>query len=176
MDSVTIIRPNSKIVSSVSEPIYTIPYLTALARSGLLQISSANLTLAIAGNVICEIKNNSTDKLTSIENILVNSSAGLGYSLIRNAALSGSLTPQTIHNVNDYFAAATETSISSAASALVSVSGGNTLISQVSLTNSFNPITITPIILKPGSALYFSASGALGLTVTINVVFTEYNL
>lgn len=176
MDSVNIIRPNNKIVSSVSEPVYTIPYLTALARSGLLRISSANLNLAVAGNVICEMKNNSTTKLTSVENILVNTSATLGYSLIRNATLSGSLTSQTVYNVNDYFAASTETSISSAANALVSVSGGNTIINQLSLTNTFNPIAITPIILQPGSALYFSASGALGLTVTINVVFTEYNL
>lgn len=176
MDSVTIIRPHSKIVSSISEPIYTIPYMAALARSGLLQISSINLSLATAGNVICEIKNNSTAKLTSIENILVNSSASLGYSLIRNAALSGSLIPQAIYNVNDYAAAVTETSISSAASELVSVSGGDTFINQIPIANTFSPLIVTPIILKPGSALYLSASGELGLNVTVHVVFTEYNI
>jgi hypothetical protein len=32
-----------------------------------------------------------------------------------------------------------------------------------------------PIIIQPGSSLYFSSSGALGLNITINVIFCEYN-
>lgn len=174
MDEVDLTRLNSKLITSVNEPVYTIPYLTAQARNGLVNVSSASLNLLIAGNIVCQIRNNSTNKMTSVEGILVNSSASIGYSIIRNGTLSGSLTSQPVYNVNNKFIASTTTTIASAASATVSVSGGNTLLTQLSLTNSFNPVSIVPIIINPGSTLYFSSSGALGLNVTINVIFTEY--
>jgi hypothetical protein len=138
-----------------------------------MNVSASNLSLAIAGNVICRIQNNSAKLLTSVESILVNSSAGLGYSIIRNATLSGTLTSRTVYNLNENYPASTTTAISSAASTTISVSGGSTLMTQISLTNAFNPI-IVPMIIKPGSSLYFSSSGALGLNVTINVIFCEY--
>jgi hypothetical protein len=170
------VRSNTTILSSANQPVYTIPYLTSQARSGIVGVSSVNLTLAIAGNVICQIQNNGTNKMTSVESIMVNSSASLGYSLIRNGTLTGTLTAQSVYNVNDEFAASTTTLVLAAAAATISVTGGNTLLTQISLTNSFNPLSVTPIILKPGSSLYFSSSGALGLNVTIDVVFTEYSL
>ncbi|WP_371374206.1 hypothetical protein [Sporomusa aerivorans] len=166
-------RMNTKLTSSVLEPVYVIPYLTAQARSGIMNVSASNLSLAVAGNIICRIQNNSTNLMTSVESILVNSSASLGYSIIRNATLSGSLTVRPVYNLNEKYPASTSTIISSAANATVSVSGGSTLLTQLSLTNVFNPI-IVPIIIQPGSSLYFSSSGALGLNVTVNVIFCEY--
>jgi hypothetical protein len=112
--------------------------------------------------------------MTSVEGILVNSSVNIGYSLIRNGALNGTLTPQTVYNVNSKFIPSITTTVASAAGAAVSVSDGDILLSQLSLTSSFNPISIVPIIINPGTSLYFLSSGALGLNVTINVIFTEY--
>jgi hypothetical protein len=60
-------RANTKLISSIDEPVYTIPYVTAQARNGLMNVSASNLSLAIAGNVICRIQNNSAKLLTSIE-------------------------------------------------------------------------------------------------------------
>lgn len=171
MDSLN--RLNTKLATSVEEPLYTIPYITAQTRAGLMNVSAASLSLAIAGNVICQIKNNSTDSMTSVESILVNSSASLGYSIIRNATLSGTLTSLSVYNLNEKYPASTTTAVSSAANATISVTGGSTLLTQISLTNVFNPI-IVPIIIEPGSSLFFSSSGALGLNVTINVIFCEY--
>ncbi|MDF2875224.1 MAG: hypothetical protein K0R22_1907 [Sporomusa sp.] len=125
-------------------------------------------------NVICRIQNNSTNLMTSVEIILVNSSVSLGYSIIRNAILSGSLTAQTVYNLNENYPATTTTAISSAANTGISLNGGSTLLTQISLTTAFNPV-IMPIIIQPGSSLYFSSSGALGLNITINVIFCEYN-
>jgi len=174
MDEVDLTRLSSKLITSVSEPVYTIAYLTAQARNGLVNVSSATLTLAVPGNIVCQIRNNSANKMTSVEGILVNSSVNIGYSLIRNGALNGTLTPQTVYNVNSKFIPSITTTVASAAGAAVSVSDGDILLSQLSLTNSFNPISIVPIIINPGSSLYFLSSGALGLNVTINVIFTEY--
>ena len=167
-------RLNPRLITSVNDPVYTIPYLTAQARNGLVHISSMSLTLPADGNIICEIKNNSANKMTSVEGILVNSSVNIGYSIIRNGILNGSLMPQTVYNVNNKHIPSTTTLIAASADATVSVREGDILSRQLSLENRFNPISIVPFIINPGSSLYFLSSGVLGLTVILTVIFTEY--
>lgn len=167
-------RLNPRLITSVNDPVYTIPYLTAQARNGLVHISSMSLTLPDDGNIICEIKNNSSNKMTSVEGILVNSSVNIGYSIIRNGVVNGSLMAQTVYNVNNKHIPSTTTLIAAAADAMVSISDGDILLRQLSLANHFNPISIVPLIINPRSSLYFWATGGLGVTVTINVIFTEY--
>lgn len=167
-------RLNPRLITSVNDPVYTIPYLTAQARNGLVHISSMSLTLSDAGNIICEIKNNSSNKMTSVEGILVNSSVNIGYSIIRNGILNGSLIPQTVYNVNNKYIPSTTTLIAATADATVSVREGDILLRHPSLAKHFNPISIVPLIINPGSSLHFWSPGVVGLTVTINVIFTEY--
>lgn len=175
MNKATLMRTNTKIISSVNEPVYIIPYLNSQSRSGLINISSTSFSISLASTMICQIANTSTTKTTSVEAILVNSTVNMSYSLIRNATLTGTLTTQPVYNVNDNFSASTTTTFKSASATVgLSLSGGNTLLQQISMPSVFNPASITPILLKPGSTLYFYSSGLASLSVTVNVVFTEY--
>lgn len=167
-------RLNPRLITSVNDPVYTIPYLTAQARNGLVHISSMSLTLPDDGNIICEIKNNSSNKMTSVEGLVVSSSVNIGYSIIRNGIVNGSLMPQTVYNVNNKHIPSTTTLVAAAADTMVSISDGDVLLRQLSLANHFNPISIVPLIINPRSSLYFWATGESGLSVTINVIFTEY--
>lgn len=162
-------------ISSVNQPVYTIPYVTAQAQNGLINVSSASFSLSLASTLVFQIANTSTTINTSVENILVNSTVSMNYSIIRNGTLTGTLAAQSVYNANDNFPAYTTTTVKSASATTgLSVSGGNTLFQQISLPNVFNPVSITPIIIKPGSTLYFYSTGLVSINVTVNVVFTQY--
>lgn len=171
----------TSVVSSASSPVYTVPYLTAQAQNGAVNVSTAafSLTSLIAPyTIVCQITNSNASKNTAIQSILVNSTVNTSYSIIRNGTLNGTVTSQAVYNVNDNYLAATTTAVkSAAATAGLSVSGGNTLLQQLSLPNAYNPVTITPIIIKPASVLYVVVTTPILSaiqTVTINVVFIEY--
>lgn len=175
MEQLDFMRMNTKLISSVDQPIYTIPYLIAQARNGLVNVSSASFSITLASTMVCRIANTSTGSMTSVESILVSSSTNMNYSIIRNGSLTGTLTARPVYNANDAFPASLSTTVSAASAvAGLSVSGGDTLLQQLSLPNVFNPVSITPIILEPGSSLYFYSTGLVSISVTINVVFTEY--
>lgn len=175
MERFNITRSNTKLISSVDQPIYMIPYLTAQARNGLVNLSSASFSITLASTIVCRITNISTRSMTSVESIFINSSTSLNYSIIRNGSLTGTLIGQPVYNANDAFPASSATTVSSASAvAGLSVSGGNTLLQQIALPNVFNPVSITPILIKPGSSLYFYSAGLVSVSVTINVAFTEY--
>ncbi len=175
MEKSYLTRINTKLIFSINEPVYIIPYLTAQARNGLINISSTSFSISLLSTMICQIANTSTTKMTSVESIWVNSTVTMNYSIIRNATLTGTLTNQPVYNANDNFPASTTTTFKSASATIgLSLSGGSTLLQQISMPNIFNPAIITPILLKPGSNLYFYASGLASVSATVNIVFSEY--